>query len=39
MPSSVVSLNGKLKMHIDRGVLSAEIALREALAPVEWIDR
>ena len=33
--SSIISDNGKCKLRITKGVLSAEIALREALEPIE----
>jgi hypothetical protein len=36
MPSSVATNNGKCKLRIVKGVTSAEIALREALEPMDF---
>lgn len=33
-PSTIVSANGKCKQRIVKGIISAEVALREALEPV-----
>ena len=37
--SSTITESGKLKQRIERGVLSAEVALRSALEPVEPLLR